>query len=40
MFKVSDRDSLSKENFKKYRNSWLDAVNREGLSKVNQGFST
>ena len=29
---------MSSENFKEYRNSWLDAVNRGGLLKVNQGF--
>ena len=37
-FKVSGGDSLSSENFKEYRNSWLDGVNRGGLLKVNQGF--
>ena len=37
-FKVSGGDSLSSENFKEYRNSWLDAVNRGGLLKFNQGF--
>ena len=37
-FKVSGGDSLSSENFKEYRNSWLDAVNGGGLLKVNQGF--
>ena len=37
-FKVSGGDSLSSENFKGYRNSVLDAANRRGLLKVNQGF--
>ena len=34
-FKVSGGDSLSSENFKEYRNSWLDSGNRGGLLKVN-----
>ena len=37
-FKVSGTDSLSSENFIEYRNSWLDAVNRRELLKINQRF--
>ena len=37
-FKVSGIDSLSSDNCKDYRNSWVDAVNRGGLVNVNQGF--
>ena len=36
--KVSSGDSLSSDNFKEYRNSWLDTVNRGRLLKINQRF--